>query len=171
MAEMTKRAGSRIWLYNTGMNRFAFGSYMVFAHRQWGVQGFFQWVYPSGGTYTDFDLLGHNEAHYGVVYPSTHGLRTTPTWERVRAGCDDHRYLQTAFDLIDRSKKESKGAQQAAALEKLIQGAFAKMTFGKPGADAISGEGKAENPMDPAQMDSFRKSVAEGIVSLQTAMK
>ncbi|GEM_PF-1936695 len=171
MSEIVKRSGSRLWLYNTGMNRFAFGTYMIFAHRQWDVQGFFQWVYPSGGTYTDFDLLGHNEAHYGVVYPSTHGLRTTPTWERVRAGCDDHRYLQTAFDLIERSKKESKGAQQATALEKLIQGTFAKLTFGKPDADAISGEGKAGNPMDPAQMEGFRKEVAEGILALQVAMK
>ena len=35
------------------------------------------------------------------------------------------------------------------------------------GVDAASGVGKADNPMDPAQMEALRKTLAEGIVKLQ----
>jgi hypothetical protein len=171
VAEIVKKAGSRLWLYNTGPNRFVFGTYMFYVHNKWDVQGFWQWVYPTGGTYTIFDLCSHNEGSYGVVYPSTHGLRTTPIWERIRAGCDDHRYLQTAAGLIEQAKKSGKGTKEAEALQKLIDQTLAKITFGNPNADAISGEGKADSPMDAAQMETFRKNLAEGIVNLQTAMK
>lgn len=163
--------GHRLWLYNTGMNRFTFGAYMFFARKKHNVSGFFQWVYNGGGTYTNFYLASHQEANYGVTYPSTRGLRSTPVWERILGGCNDHRYLETAWQLIEQAKTSGKGSAEADALKAVIEKTFAQMRFGKPNADAISGEGKADNPMTPEGMDAFRRSVAEGIVKLQQAIK
>jgi hypothetical protein len=164
-AELVTRAGSKLWIYNTGMNRFSFGTYLYFAHRDWKVQAFLQWVYPMFGTYTQFDLVGHNEGHYGVVYPSTRGLRTTPEWERIRAGCDDQRYLQTASECIARARSTGRGVKEADALQKTIDATLAKLTFGKAG-----GEG-ADDPSRPARMEEFRRNVAEGILAVQKAME
>ena len=171
LAETVKQAGRRLWLYNTGMDRFTFGTYMFFARKKYGVQGFFQWVYPLTGTYVPHYLASHNEAHYGVVYPSTRGLRTTITWERIRAGCDDHRYLETAWQLIEKAKASGKGLAEAKALEETIDRAMAGLTFGKPDADAFAGVGRAENPLKPAVLEGFRRAVAEGLVRLQAATR
>jgi hypothetical protein len=173
-AEVLKKANRRLWLYNTGMNRFTFGTYMFYAHQNYGVSGFFQWIYPSSGTYGHFYLASFNEAGYGVVYPSSHGLRSTPIWERVRAGCNDHRYLQTAWNLIAQAKAAGKGAAEAKALRDTIERTFAQLNFGNNKADAkaaAEGEGKADNPLTPAGMNALRKSVAEGIMSLQKALQ
>ncbi len=170
VAEMVKASGSRLWLYNTGLNRFTFGTYMFYANKKWDVKGFTQWIYASDGSLSHYDMAGYIEASYGVVIASSHGMRPTVTWERLRAGCDDHRYLQTAWELIAKAKADGKGSEQAKALEATIEQTFAKLSFGKvSGVDAASGEGKADNPMNPAQMEAFRKAVAEGIVKLQAA--
>lgn len=173
-AEVTKKANRRLWLYNTGMNRFTFGTYMFFARHKYDVKGFFQWIYPSSGTYGHFYLASFVESGYGVVYPSTHGLRPTPVWERIRAGCDDHRYLETAWKLIEKANAAAKGADEAKSLQATIEKTFAKLSFGNSRSDAASaadGEGKADNPMDPAGMDALRRSIAEGIVALQKVLE
>jgi hypothetical protein len=41
LAELVAKAGSKLWLYNTGMNRFTFGTYMFFARKKYDVSGFF----------------------------------------------------------------------------------------------------------------------------------
>jgi len=166
-AQLIRASGRRLWLYNTGINRFTFGSYLSFARQNFGVQGFFQWIYNGGGTYSDFYLASHNESHFGVTYPSTRGLRSTPTWERILAGCNDHRYLETARRAIE----DGKGRPEAAALQKTIDGLFTQLHFGKADADAIAGDGKAENPMSPEGMESFRRSLAEGILKVQGTKK
>jgi hypothetical protein len=173
-AEVTKKANRRLWLYNTGMNRFTFGTYMFFARHKYDVKGFFQWIYSGGGTYGHFYLASFVEAHYGVVYPSTRGLRPTPLWERIRAGCDDHRYLETAWKLIEKAGASGKGAAEAKALKEAIEKTFAKLSFGNEKSDAkaaADGEGKADNPLTPAGMNELRRTVAEGIVALQKAME
>ncbi len=166
-AERLHAAGRTLWLYNTGLSRFTFGPYLFFAREKYGVRGLFQWIYNGGGTYSDFYLASHNESHYGVTYPSTRGLRSTPTWERILLGMNDHRYLETARRAIE----EGKGRPAADALEKTIEALFARLHFGKPDADAIAGDGKAENPMSPEAMDAFRRSLAEGILSIRGAAK
>ena len=171
-AEITKKNNRRLWLYNTGMNRFTFGTYMYFARTRHNVSGFFQWVYPNVGTYHPFYHASHNESHYGVVYPSTRGVRSTPTWERISAGCYDHRYFEAARRLITQARKDNKGVAQADALEKTIEATISKLNFGtSKKVDARSGEGKADNPYTPENMEAFRRNVAEGIVKLQEAMK
>lgn len=168
LAEMVRKAGKRLWLYNTGMNRFTFGTYMFYATKKYGVKGFFQWIYNGGGTLSNFDLASHRESFYGVAYPSSRGLRTTIIWERIRAGCDDHRYLQTAWERIAAAKASGKNVEAAKALEAQIEQTFAKLTFGKvKNVDAESGEGKADNPLSPAGMAALRKTLAEGILKLQ----
>ncbi|MBA3708369.1 MAG: hypothetical protein H0W83_06085 [Planctomycetes bacterium] len=169
-AEIARANKHRLWLYNTGMNRFTFGTYMGFAREKYGVTGFGQWVYPNIGTYGSFYLASHNEAHYGVVYPSTHGLRSTPTWERVRAGCDDHRYIQTAWNLLKRAKAENKGGAEAKALDATLEKTFKLLRFGNDRVDAANGEGKADNPMAPEAMETFKRSLATGIIALQNAL-
>jgi hypothetical protein len=170
-AEVIKKAGRRLWLYNTGMNRFTFGTYMSYARAKYDVKGFFQWVYSGGGTYGNFYLASHNEAHYGVVYPSTRGLRPTPVWERIRAGCDDHKYIDLATKLIKRAKAEGKGAAEAKELESVIETTYGKLTFGNMRADALDGQGKADNPFSPESMENFKRTVATGIVKLEQALK
>jgi hypothetical protein len=173
-AEVTKKAGRRLWLYNTGMNRFTFGTYMFYARQKYDVKGFFQWIYPGSGTYGHFYLASFVEAHYGVVYPSARGYRTTPIWERIRAGCDDHRYLQTAWKLIEKAEASGKGTAEAKSLKEAIENAFSKISFGNAKADAkaaAEGEGKADNPFTPAGMDALRKAMAEGILALQKALE
>ncbi|MFB3890459.1 MAG: glycoside hydrolase domain-containing protein [Phycisphaerae bacterium] len=166
LAEMVKKAGCRLILYNTGLDRFTFGTYMFYAEKKYDVKGFWQWIYHSGGTMTDFDLASHRESWYGVVYPSSRGIRTTPVWERIRAGCNDHRYLQTAWELIAAAKASGKNVEAAKALETLIEGTFAKLKFGKGRVDPAAAEGKADNPMAPAQQEAFRRALAEGIMKL-----
>lgn len=166
-AELIHAANRTLWLYNTGLNRFTFGSYLFYARQRYGVQGFFQWIYNGGGTYSDFYLASHNESHYGVTYPSNRGLRSTPTWERILLGMNDHRYLETARRAIE----EGKGKPAAAALQKTIDELFAKLHFGKADADAIAGDGKAENPTSPESMDAFRRSLAEGILNVRGSTK
>lgn len=166
MSEVLGKAGSRLWLYNTGMDRFTFGTYMFWAHHKNGVQGFFQWIYPSSGTLSAYDLLSHIEGNFGVVVPSSRGLRPTLAWERIRAGCNDHRYLQTAWDLIAANKTGPKAAD-AKALQEVIDQKLGKLYFGASG-NAADGQRIIVNPMDAAGMESFRRSVAEGILRLQS---
>jgi hypothetical protein len=166
--DLMKAAGSRLWLYNTGLDRFTFGTYMFFAARRNDVKGFVQWVYPLQGTLTKYDMASHREANYGVVYPSDHGLRTTPIWERIRAGCDDHRYAQTAWELSEPAAGDpAPKAAAKAELRQTIEKTLSKLRFGGIKVDPASGEGKAENPMNPAQMEGFRKALAEGIEKVQ----
>ncbi|MCZ7647531.1 MAG: hypothetical protein M5U26_20120 [Planctomycetota bacterium] len=170
-AGVIAKAGRRLWLYNTGMNRFCFGTYMYFARTKHNVQGFFQWVYNGGGTYGNFYLASHVEAHYGVTYPSTRGLRSTPIWERVRAGCWDHRYLDAAGKLIQAAKAAGKGQAEARALQASLDGVLGRLKFGKPDANAVDGEGKADNPMTPENMEAFKREVAAGMLKLLAALK
>jgi hypothetical protein len=170
MARLVKECGSRLWLYNTGMDRFTFGAYMFFCTKRYDVQGFFQWVYNGGGTLGNYDLMSHRESFFGVVYPSRRGLRTTITWERIRAGCDDFRYLQTAWELIAAAKVSGTRLAEAGMLEASIGQAFVRLTFGKTkGVDATAGLGTADNPMTPVGMEAFRRTLGEGIVRLQAA--
>jgi hypothetical protein len=174
VAQLVKENSKRLWLYNTGLNRFTFGTYMFFARKKYDVGGFFQWSYGGGGTYTNQYMASHRESFFGVVVPSTRGLRPTIIWERIRAGATDHQYLETAWNLIQKAKAAGKGAAEAAALEKAITDTFAKLTFGKPNIDTVAaaaGFDTAENPMAPAQMTAFRMAVAQGILKLQDAMK
>jgi hypothetical protein len=170
-AEIQKKNGHRLWLYNTGMNRFTFGTYMFFARKKYDVSGFFQWVYPGTGTYGNFYFASHNEGHYGVTYPSTHGLRSTPTWERIRMGCNDHQYLETAWSLIQSANKAGKGQAEAKELQAQIEHTFGLLKFGKANVDAADGQGKADNPMSPEGMEAFRDTLANGIVKLTNALK
>jgi hypothetical protein len=168
LSELVKASGTRLWLYNTGLDRFTFGTYMFFAARRYDVKGFVQWVYPLQGTLTKYDMASHRESYYGVVYPSDHGLRTTPTWERMRAGCDDHRYVQTAWELSEPAAGDAPAKAAAKAdLRQTIDKTLAKLRFGGTKVDPASGEGKADNPMSPAQMETFRKALAEGIEKAQ----
>ena len=170
-AEILKKAGRRLWLYNTGMNRFTFGTYMFYARKKFDVSGFFQWIYAGNGTYGNFYLASHNEGHYGVIFPSTRGLRTTPTWERIRMGCNDHQYLETAWALIEAANKAGKGQAEAKDLQATIDHTFSLLKFGHADVDAKDGEGKAENPMTPEVMEAFHDKLAEGIVKLSNALK
>ncbi|HYE05299.1 MAG TPA: glycoside hydrolase domain-containing protein [Planctomycetota bacterium] len=172
-AAAVKAGGRRLWLYNTGMDRFTFGTYQFFARTKYDVSGFFQWTYNGTGTFVNHYFASHNEGHYGVVYETSRGLLASPTWERISEGCVDHRYLQTAWRLVGEAKKAGKAGAEAKALEQTIEGTFAKLRFGTERADqalAIAGEGRAENPYTPEGMDALRAKVADGIVALQKAL-
>jgi len=165
-AELARKYGRRLWLYNIGMNRFTFGAYMFFARRKYDVSGFIQWVYPSSGSYGLFYLASFIEAQYGVVYPSTRGLRTTPVWERIRAGCNDHRYLETAWLLIAKAKAAGK-ANAASELQGLLDTLLNQLKFGNYGANYVEAEGNLDKVLPSAGLDDLRRKLAEGIVKLQ----
>jgi hypothetical protein len=170
IAEAIKNGGRRMWMYNTGQNRFIWGAYLTYARKKYDVKGFMQWLFHSGGTYGQFYLGSHNESALGMLYPSTRGFRSTPNWERIHSGCNDHRYFETAYGLMDRAKTAGKGGTEAKALEDMIEGLFSRMTFGNPRADALAAEGKADNPFTPEAIEKFRRTLAEGIIKLQSAL-
>ena len=163
-AEMVKKAGRRMWLYNTGMDRFTFGLYMFFARQKFDVKGFFEWSYNSAGFY----LASFNEAHYGVVYGSSHGLRATPAWERIRLGCNDHRYFETAWQLIEKAKADNKAPAEAKTLQDLLESAMSKLRFER--SQEVAADVRPEdNPRTPANLEKLRRAVAEGIIKLHKA--
>jgi hypothetical protein len=171
MAAAIQKAGRRMWLYNTGMDRFTFGTYMQYARRKYNVSGFFQWIFSGGGTYGHFYLASHCESALGVVYPSTRGLRSTPVWERIRLGANDHRYFDKTFELIQKAKAAGKGQAEAAELDALIEAKFSKINFGKNHIDAAAADGKADNPFKGAELETFRRALAAGICKLEAALK
>ncbi|HYF48592.1 MAG TPA: glycoside hydrolase domain-containing protein, partial [Planctomycetota bacterium] len=118
--DVMKKAGRRLWRYNMGVTRPSFGTWMFHARKKHNVSGMFTWVYPSAGTYGVHYLASHNEAAYGIAYSSSRGPRATLGWERVRLGCNDHRYLQTAWNLVEKAKKQNKAVAEADALRKAI---------------------------------------------------
>jgi hypothetical protein len=172
-AELAQKNGRRLWLYNQGKSRYTFGTYMFFAHKKNNVSGFFQWVYPNVGTYSDFYLASHNEGHMGVVYPSSHGLRTTPMWERMRNGINDYRYMETAWNLIEKAKAAGK-ANLAAGLQSVFDKTFSQLEFGKSRekqAYVTETAGDPAKVTTPAGLDRQRQELATGIVQLQEQLK
>ena len=74
--------------------------------------------------------------------------------------------MQTAWDLIAANKAGAKAAD-AKALQDVLDQKLSKLHFGASG-DAADGQRIIVNPMDPAGMESFRRSIAEGILRLQS---
>ncbi|HYF52342.1 MAG TPA: glycoside hydrolase domain-containing protein [Planctomycetota bacterium] len=172
LADAIKKGGKRLFLYNTGISRYTVGTYIQYARRKYNVKGFVQWAWTTGGTYGQFYLGSHNEGCLGMAYPSTRGVRPTPMFESVRAGAVDHAYYETAFNLIERAKKEGKASNEAKELEAYIESVFAPITFGNPNADVLAADGKALNPYkDPNAMEGIRRKLAEGIIRVQNALK
>jgi len=70
------------------------------------------------GTYGDpFDELDGRYRHEGRIFPTPDGPAPTPSWERIREGVDDARYIGHLDLLIRGSAKSANPAVQRAATE------------------------------------------------------
>jgi len=111
IAEQKKRNVS-VWTYNGASNpmipvldRLGIGFMMWL----WGVDGqenfTYQLYYYHRNPYNPLDDI--SSPMYGHTYPGADGPIPTTTWEAIREGIDDLRYIKTLEEYIDLSKKSN----------------------------------------------------------------
>lgn len=97
--EEIQEAGSELWFYNAGNNRFAFGYYMV----RTGAKGRLQWAYGQHSTFVSqvpfLPSVGSLEHAFIIDSNLRHGRRTNI--EGLRQGIVDYRYFRTLERLLD----------------------------------------------------------------------
>lgn len=176
------------WLYNCAqsglhpeVDRFHYGLYTW----RTGAKGFFQWHYNSteftkdGKTYwpwMDKDGVLHNTAVYwpGYAVLSPMGPIPTISWEAVREGVDDYRYLLTLRKLIEQAEGSGSDEMKELAAEagKAVEAMMAtipvdagRRTYTEIGAAAIHGW----REIATEDYGHFRRTVAEWIMLLEAA--
>jgi hypothetical protein len=138
-----------LWLYNAGMNRFTYGFYpwAIGAkgrwewHYEWWTQAYDPFARTSGSAWS---------TGTGVVMPSPNGPLPTVTYEKVRAGVDDYRYLWMLERLIAANPRQGMEARQFLGE---LRGKIPRYP-----------EDAAE--IDDATMDEWREKIARFIVAL-----
>jgi hypothetical protein len=148
--DATQSGKPRLWLYNTGMNRFTFG-FLPWAD---GATGRWEWHYEWWTqAYSPFSRIDENawSTGCGAVMPSPDGPVTTVAYENVRAGIDDYRYVF----LLERLIREGKGKTAEAANRFLedIRGKIPRFND--------------EASMEEATLDEWREKIAGFIVALE----
>ncbi len=125
-----------------------------------GLQGLLRWSYerwpvdPSGvpegdGKYAAGDLF--------IVYPGPDGPYSTPRWEILRDGIEDHELLSILKDRIDAARADGREAQADAA-EQALSRALA----------AVAGDGPEliGYTEDPATLEQARVQIIEALNGL-----
>lgn len=138
-----------LWLYNAGMNRFAYG----FCPWAIGAKGRWEWHYEWWAqAYDPFARTSEGawSTGTGAVMPSPDGPLPTVAYEKVRAGIDDYRYLWMLERLITKNPQEGTDAKR-----------FLDELRGKIPRYAEDGAG-----IDDATMDAWREKIAAFIVAL-----
>jgi len=112
------------WIYpnsalrtkNRAFTRYVFG----FGAWCWGVDGVVPWTYQmsQGCNGNPFTVLDGPERM--LAYPGVNGPITTPTWETVRDGINDYKYIYQLRKLI--SAEKQKGNPRASVIERQLQG-------------------------------------------------
>ncbi|MBQ17890.1 MAG: hypothetical protein CMJ65_12270 [Planctomycetaceae bacterium] len=115
LVKKSKRMGKLLWSYDCNLSpvdaesaRFYFGMWCW----KTGIKGSALWAYADPGSTSDAawnavlkDVV-NTELHYSFVRPTPVDLVPTIGWEAVREGIDDHRYLTTLSNLIDRAAEK-----------------------------------------------------------------
>jgi hypothetical protein len=140
-AARLRSMGNEWWIYpnealtgrNLGYTRYVFG----FGAWRWGVRGVVPWTYQmsQGSNGNPFTVLDGPEIM--VTYPGVDGPITTPTWETIREGINDYRYIYLLTTLIDQGKKQ--GSLVALRIEQQLT--RFKASLGRPPGPAEGEEG------------------------------
>lgn len=113
-AEQLRKIGKAWWIYpndtlnskNLAYTRYVFG----FGAWRWGVDGVVPWTYQmsQGSNGNPFTVL--DGAEVMVAYPGVNGPIPTPTWEAIRDGINDYKYIYLLDKLIKVEKAEGNTA-------------------------------------------------------------
>ena len=157
-AELTTKAGKRLWDYDGTRVRYNIGRW-AFAASRTGLKGYLRngYMYCNSDPYFDFS---DDEASWCVVYPSKRGINATVGWERTGQGANDYRYLE----MVDRLIAKARAAGKAAA-EADVAAAYLKQTL-----EPIDLTKRESADLEPEQYDAFRATLARHIIALRTAL-
>ncbi|MAE67583.1 MAG: hypothetical protein CMJ18_25275 [Phycisphaeraceae bacterium] len=174
------------WLYNCAqpalhpqVDRFHYGLYTW----RTGARGFFYWHYAATPIVKDgkrywpwMDEKGvfHNTGDVWPLYAGLSPMGPVPTisWEAVREGVDDYRYLLTLEKLIERARRGGDGGakQLADEADGVVEAMMARIPIeaDRPrhrdvGAAAV----RALPDVTVGDYDAFRRKVADLIVQLR----
>jgi len=108
------------WIYpnyalttkNRAYTRYVFG----FGAWRWGIKGVVPWTFQmtQGCNGNPFTILDGSEVM--VAYPGINGLVTTPTWEVIREGINDYKYIYQLKTLL--AAEKAKGNPKAAIINR-----------------------------------------------------
>jgi len=143
LGEKVRKAGKEFWQYTgTQSPRYSFG----FWFGAWNSRGSLCWAYNWGAR---LDVTEGSNWQYAWYSPFETIL--TPTYEEMREAWDDRRYLETA-----------KTAAKAAAKDigPLLE------QIRKQALDNQGSDNSWKRDRDPAQMDQWRRMLADTIVAL-----
>jgi hypothetical protein len=161
-AEQLSKMGKEWWIYpnntlnskNLAYTRYVFG----FGAYRWGVDGVVPWTYQmsQGSNGNPFTVLDGPEVM--VAYPGVNGPIPTPTWEAIRDGVNDYKYIYQLEKLIREEK--AKGNSTVVGIEQqLIQ---MKQNSGKrPGP-----EENDYGDWAPETFEKHRKQIIEWLLQL-----
>jgi hypothetical protein len=155
VAEAVKKAKSRYWYNNIDIDRVTFGWFLWKSNIDLGVEALFQWGYSTNTGDIFYDLDG-SEGDSGIAFTCSEGQRARREWEMIREGADDHRYIQTLYNLI--AKAEANGKKgKADEAKKFCEEVMAKIEL----------ENKGKKVYTNAEMDGFKRKLAEFIRALK----
>jgi hypothetical protein len=187
MARQADSKGKLLWSYDCNLApvdaenaRFYFGWYCWKA----GIKGSALWAYSDPGS-TGGDGwqkalidLSATELHYAFVCPTADDLVPTIGWEAVREGIDDHRYLATLRQAIERSRKDGR-SKAAAAAQAILDGVTSEITLTGYRAGILGGEASPhrlgthydrvspQRDLPKAGYNGWRRRLADAIIALQ----
>ena len=152
------------WIYpnkalstkNRCYTRYVFG----FGAWQFGVNGVVPWTFQmsQGCNGNPFSVLDGEEVM--VAYPGKDELLCTPTWETIRDGINDYKYIYLLERLIAAERK--KGNEAAFQIEQELDGV--KKKLGKmPGIDE-----NAYGDWSPEAFEQKRKQIVDWILQLSS---
>ena len=176
LMEKIRKAGVRLWLY--GIYGSGHGSCLGKGPDVEPVDRFLRgfWFWQTGAegcaiegyihTYGDpFDELDGFSRHEGRVFPTPDGPAPTPSWERIREGVDDAKYIGHLDLLIrDALKSDNPDARRAAAEARtVLDGILAGIP---PDVPACQKDGVPSI----SQLDVWRWLIADQIMKLNAAI-
>jgi len=168
--EKIRKAGVRLWIYGIyGANLQGPNGEDVDRF----LRGFWFWKTGAEGcaiegyihTYGDpFDELDGRGRHTGRVFPTPDGPAPTPSWERIREGVDDARYIGHLDLLIRGVPKSARPDVQRAAAQarKVLDDVLAKVPADFPAC-------RDGGVPSMSQLDVWRWRIADQILRLETA--
>jgi hypothetical protein len=161
-ARKLKQMGKQWWIYsnsaltsrNLGYTRYVFG----FGAWCWGVDGVVPWTFQmsQGCNGNPFTVLDGPEVM--VAYPGIKGPIPTPTWEAIRDGINDYKYIY----LLKKMISDAKGRGNAKA--KLIEQQLERF---KQDCGRVPGEEECEfGDWPPESFSKRRKQIIEWALEL-----
>ena len=186
MVEQAKRMGKELWSYDCALapvdaqtSRFSFGFWAWKA----GLKGVSNWTYADvpkiydGGAWDPSDKEGVGVLSF--VWPTPKEPIPSISWEAIREGVDDYRYLTTLKDAIENAKAAGK-TELAGEAERVLNDVESRVhvnSFTKSYIAACKGKDNQENqayiynrpppePDMPLGYDGLRSRIAQEIIKL-----